>query len=329
VHTHFLSDAVVTAYLRDLAVRLHGLGDSFPLVWVSLGTSGDKIVEALLDIYIDLHPEDVSSGLEIVRVYVERGSGIVKAREEERSDFLSSCADGSVLLVDGPIHSGSSMLAAADWLTLQGAKSVISYGLVVKRTSDFIPTFFGLMIQEHDRALFQLDRMPNNRILKKSSPYGALRAISERDIKRSQQTLSTDVESISKITLADLWYAKRSRGDYVYVYEIGGQIAGFIHFYKKGIGAILIDVVAVDNAFQNAGVAGLLMRWAENWARCHNMTEIQLYAIAARVGMYEKLKYLPTGESSLDLGCGESYTPMKRRILYNIDPEDRLRFTES
>lgn len=329
MHTHYLSDDVVDSYLVDLARRLIGLGDEAPLVWVSLGESGDKIAARLADIYevelrtLAAQSPDVAAPLleavRFVRIYTVRGTG----RVERRMEITNSDLGRRVLLIDGPIHSGASMLAAVDWLVAQDVESVMSYGLVVKKTSEFIPTFFGLMIGEHDRAFFQLNRIPNNRVLKKGHPFGVLRMISGSDVNKERQSIKGQVDSINKITLSDLWYARKSRGDYVYVYEISGQVAGFVHFYKKGAGAIIVDVLAVDDDYQGGGLAGSLMRWVENWARCHNMLELQLYSIYDRISMYEKFGYSLTNDPILDLGGGEKYAQMKRKILYNIDPEDR------
>lgn len=324
MHTHYLSDEVVDSYLVDLARRLIALRQEVPTIWVSLGESGGKIAERLADIYDrELSASGFSAPalerIRFVRIYVERESGLVKKREEKTNSDLGE----RVLLIDGPIHSGASMLAAVDWLVEQGVESVMSYGLVAKRTSEFVPTFFGLMIGEHDRAFFQLNRIPNNRVLKKGHPFGVLRMISGADVNREPQSIRGNVDSIGKITLSDLWYARKSRGDYVYVYELAGRVVGFVHFYKKGVGTIIIDVLAIDNDFQGAGLASALMRWVENWARCHNMLELQLYSIDSRIDMYRKFGYHLVDRSILDLGGGEKYALMKRKILYNIDPEDR------
>lgn len=315
VHTHFLSDAVVNAYLLDLRERLINLGDRLPRTWVSLGSSGDKIVEALTD----LLDEPLVNELRFERLVVERGTNKVRNRESE-TDF-SDENPKSVLLVDGPIHSGASMQLVADWLASKGVESLLSYGLVVKRTSNFIPSFFGLMIEEHDRALFQLDRIPNNRLITKSFPFGTLRTISESDVRRTPQFLNTGVTSISKIGLADLWYEHKSRGDHVYVYDIAGKVVGFVHFYRKKSNSILVDVLAVDESVRGQDIGGALMRWVENWARCQNLTEIELHSIEGRIGMYERWGYCKVANNVMDLGDGEVYHHMAKRILYNIDPD--------
>lgn len=316
MHTHFLSDAVVAAYLSDLSARLIALGNNLPKTWIALGSSGDKIVEALLD----NTPEDMlPNELAIERLVVDRKTGEVKNRES--SSTFTSGKPENVLLIDGPVHSGASMQAVSDWLYQNGIRSIISYGLVVKRTSDYIPTFFGLMIEEHDRALFQLHQIPNNRLLKKPPSFGTLRAIRESDAKRERQHISNNVNSIQKISFADLWYGRQTRGDYVYVYEIAGAIAGFVHFYRKKESSILIDVIAVDNNFQKQDIASALMRWVENWARCYNLSEIELHAIENRIGMYERYGYEKVGDSKMDLGDNEVYYHMRKKILYNIDPD--------
>ncbi len=46
--------------------------------------------------------------------------------------------------------------------TVEGAKQVCSYALVMKHSSGFIPSFWGVTIGDHDRAYFLLDVLPNN-----------------------------------------------------------------------------------------------------------------------------------------------------------------------
>ncbi len=315
MQTHLLSDAEVGYYLADLMDRLLLLGDDFPTTWYSVGISGEKVVEQLL-----AHlPENYTSKLVIHRLKYRRTQGGVEVLPI--SDVNAGLPE-SALMVDGPIHSGQTMLAIARWLMAQGVKEIISYGLMVKRTSIFIPSYFGLMIGEHDRAYFQSDRIPNHR-LRKNAPFGILRTIEEGDLSAEQQSLDSGVASLSEITLVALWYAHKSRGDHIYVYEHAGRLAGFVHFTVTGDRTLLLDAIAVDRAYQERGIGGMLLRWVENWARNNRLLAIDLFAILDRISWYKRYGYSELDEKSMPLGS-EAFQKMRRKLLYNMNPPSPL-----
>ncbi len=196
---------------------------------------------------------------------------------------------------------------------------VLAFSLVVKKTSEFIPNFFGLVIEEHDRVYFQLEQYPNNR-LKTEAPFGNLRLLREEDVHRSPDTLSCGVPSIDKTSLGDLWYSCRTQNALVYVYEMSNEIVAFVHFKHQNSGKLFLDLIACDKRVQDKKVGGLLMRWVETFARSSKCTAIELWSISNRVDWYKSHGYSPSGEEKMDLGGGEVYEKMSRRILYNVKP---------
>lgn len=313
MHTVILSDDGVAAYARDFLARWRDLGINAPCAWFSLGLSGDKLVKVLIDL---MQPQELQR-LSFHRIGFDRTSKTVSVREDERAASFPECA----LLIDGPIHSGSSMLNAARWLLSHGVKNIVSYGLVVKKTSEFVPTYFGLMIGEHDRAYFQLPAIPNHRLQRKP-PFGILRTISQSDADDERQTLKTGVESLDKLSLADLVYESVTKlGHHVYLFETSEGVAGFVHFYVVR-SRVVVDAVAVDENYRGFGIGAALIRWVENWARHHRMMEIALFAIENRASFYEERGFIRTAKDPLRLGRGETYYEMTKRLLYNIKPKD-------
>ncbi|MGU3452421.1 GNAT family N-acetyltransferase [Methylobacterium sp. 391_Methyba4] len=318
MHTFFLGEAEVGAYAADLAARLVQIYKedpaSVPKVWVSLGVSGDKLTDVLLD---KVTGTEVSPDL-IYRAAFDRGSNEAVGRDGD--ELPRDLKDATVLVIDAAIHSGMSMRHLVDALSARSCDTILSYSLVVKVTSEFVPSLFGLMIGEHDRAFFQLDRIPNNRLLKKP-PFGSVRLLRQEDIERSPDHVSCGVPSIDRMTFGDLWYYTKTQRSFVYLYEIGGKVVGFIHFKRLDGQRLFVDLVASHTAVQGQGVGGVLMRWAETYARAARMAAIELWAIDGRVGQYERFGYGKTGESMHLGGEGELYHHMRRKLLYNLKPD--------
>jgi len=312
VHTYLLSDDDIRRYGLDLIDRWRSLGDDAPRQWFSLGISGDKMARTLYGLLTPAEQEE----LEFRRLLFDRSARRVIVRDDET--FPDFSADAKVFLIDSAIHSGASMRAVAGDLSRRGAW-VMSYGLVMKRTSEFVPSFFGLLIDEHDRALFQLDKLPNNR-LKKARPFGHLRLIRAEDAD-IPTTLETNVASIRKISFGDLYYEHHVHGALVYLYEEAGEIRGYIQFSHAN-GTLSIDTILADDRHRGTGIGGALMRWAETYARSNRCKAMALWAIEDQREFYERYRFEIVDPEPQHFGDGERYYRMSKRVLYNVKPQE-------
>jgi GNAT superfamily N-acetyltransferase/pyrimidine operon attenuation protein/uracil phosphoribosyltransferase len=302
----------VKAYARDLATRLLGLGQSFPKTWFLLGLSGQVFADVVFDeletalqnwdgdLNVDLND------VQIVRVSCNRESKDVKFVD---AFDITKAVEHSCVLLDSAVHSGHTMLAVYNRLRDVGFTDVITYTLLLKRNAIMIPNFFGVLIEENDRCLFQLDSIPNNR-LAKSPPFGVLRELSASDAKRP--FLNTGTAAVDT-TFSALLY-EQERGSKVFVYEHQKEICGVLSFQKNGK-TVFIDLIANSENYRKKGVGGAMMRWAETWARSTNCEAIELWAITDRIDFYKKRKFVEL-DRLLDLGDSQ-YRLMRRKLLYN------------
>lgn len=251
------------------------------------------------------------AGVQVVPLSFDRATHTVALHDPSDSAVF---ADARILLIDSSVYSGASMLAGIKTVRGLGGKRITSYSLVIKHSSTFVPNFFGLMIADHDRAFFQLEDIPNNRLV----PYGVVRTLTSEDVRLAKDHIETDVPSITATTWSDLWYEVSAKGNHVYVYEVDGCIGGFVSFVPKDRHSILIDGIAVDNSLRGLKVGGALFRWAETWARSRCFGGVELWAYEARIEFYEHMGYTRTS-TSLDLGK-ERYLLMRRKLLYNLHP---------
>jgi GNAT superfamily N-acetyltransferase len=302
--THFLGEDEVAAYCRDFARRLTALGHNFPAKWFVLGESGEKI-SALI---FELLPSELRKKVKATTVYVDRKTNRVRYANAP-GDRLGN---RGVLLIDSAVHSGQSMSRVVWSLWQHGASSVLTYTLMLKRSSKFIPTYFGILVEDKDRVYFQLDEMPNNRLCE-TPPFGVLKEVEPADFKKKLLKVGPPFEDL---TIGDLLYEKRTRNYHPYLYELNGQVAGFINFGKKK-NVLFVDAWATAKRFQGKGIGGALLRWAETWGRSNRCDAIELWAFKPAIKTYKHLGFEFLGNNIMKLGTGQSYSLMGKKLLYN------------
>lgn len=313
MRTVYLGQEEVEAYAQDFAARLKTLANNFPTVWCPIGKSGDHLLRLIA---AQLDPDEVSR-ISVVPVAFDKTATIATLGNESDKETIANARD--LLVLDSSVHSGGSMLAVMRLLAKLGGGRLLSYSLVVKRGAKYLPHYFGVMVGDHDRVLFLLTSIPNNRLFAgKDTPLGFFRRIEADDAKRQRDTLDTGVPSLDKISWGDLFYEHRVNGYDVIVVEDRERIAGFVKLKIKDGKTISIDVIANDQAYRGKGVGGALMRYAETIGRAHECRFVELWAIESQVQFYEKFKFSRAGES-IDTGGGEVYYLMRRPLLYQFD----------
>lgn len=316
--TIFLGVEEVTGYARDIVKRLargHGQADAgwaaMPKLWFCLGVSGDRLAQEMAQHVLSIYGREAVEELLFIRLNYDRKRGIIELR-----DPMPEVACQKVLLIDSAVHSGRSMMRAVELLERTGITQLVTYSMVLKKSSVFIPSYFGVLIDDVDRALFQLQEIPNNRLDAKRNT-GYLRAVQEVDIGLTLPPV--DVESMGSMTVGDLLYDARVHGSNVYFYMHEAQVAGYISFAFEAH-RLFIDLVASSETLRRQGMKGIgsaLMRWAETWARVSKCEAIELYAIENQREFYRHMGFDDVGLAPLQLSKAETYHLMRRKLLYN------------
>lgn len=314
--THFLGQEEVQGYVRDLAERLQAFGDEVPLVWCPIGNSGDKVVRVLGNTLKSLN-SGIADRVQIVDLVFDKSSRSIQVGKDSQATDLKG---KRVLVIDSSVHTGSSMMAAFKFAQNQGAVNVTAYTLVLKRSASFVPHMFGLVVGDHDRVLFQLDKLPNNRLFANRVPYGLFRRLTAEDAARNQ-CLDTGVASLDKISFGDLYYECAAKGYDVVIAEDGTSIAGFLKMQVHVGKRLFIDVIANDQRYRGKGLGGALMRFAETTGRASSCTHIDLWAIDEQVDFYAKLGYVVQSGEVIDAGEGEIYRKMSKPLVYSFTDE--------
>jgi GNAT superfamily N-acetyltransferase len=272
----------------------------------SLGQSGVKIA----DLVFSFLPPDKSSQIELTTVYVDRSTQQIKY---ENSIDDVTFDESPVLLIDSAVHSGQSMSQVIESLWHSGAKNILTYSLMVKRSSKMIPTYFAILVEDTDRVYFQLEEMPNNRLCEKP-PFGRLKEVSDDDTGKEIGDVGAPFVGT---TTGDLLYGKRTQNYHPYIYEYAGRIAGFVSFGKKG-NITFIDAWGTTLEFRRKGIGGAMLRWAETWARSNRCEGIELWGFEGAIPIYQKYGYDFIRGEELNLSATHRYKLMGKRILYHI-----------
>jgi ribosomal protein S18 acetylase RimI-like enzyme len=314
--TYFVGSEEVRAYLRELVKRLKEC-DPVPNLWCPLTESGVNLLDPLMDIIQEDAPELIGK-VAVASIYFDDQRKVFKFSSKT---FAKDVRNRNILLFDAAVHSGGTMGNALKKLREFGAAKVTTYSLVLKRGSRFIPSLWGVMVNDQDRAYFLLERTPNNRLtthLSEKHPYLHLRRLSDDDVK--ERPVKCGVASMDRVTWEDRRFdmIESEQQRCTYLLETSRGIVGYLTVHSDGPGAFAIDEVAVAKRHQKSGYGGVLLRFADTFARHGDFRRIRLSAIKNMVDWYRKFGYeLVPGRSPIPLG-GEEYIPMERVILHHI-----------
>lgn len=324
MNTYFLSDATIDAYLLDLLRRLDLMANC-PTMICAVTESGIQLLTQMTRLIAKSKSPKL---LEVNAVSVG------KTPEDEIR--LLGCEEKDVegahcLLIDSAVHTGRLMKRSRKKLLALGAAEISSYALVMKKGSLHIPTFWGVMIDDVDRALFSLDEIPNNRLAGSDERGQQAVSISVLDEEAcAKPPVKSGLDSIDRITWSDrLFDMVASPAEHLsrsFLLEKANEVIGFLTIHLEADSRYLvIDEVALDLAWQKKKLGGVLLRFACTLARHHNCKKVRLNGIEKYVSVYSGAGFKPIpGREKLKLN-DEIYYPMEKTLLHapldGHDPE--------
>jgi N-acetylglutamate synthase-like GNAT family acetyltransferase/hypoxanthine phosphoribosyltransferase len=316
--TFYLGEEETRAYACDLLERLKEL-DHPPDAWCPITRSGIAIFNLMLEIAQKDYP-DLIKGVVVVRIDVDSKRTIASFPDNNSDDLKGK----NVLLLDGAIHSGKMMSLCATAVLKFNPAELVSYALVIKRGSSFIPTFWGLMIEETDRAFFLLNKIPNHRLVikstsKKKSPVHFQRL--NNDL-LSHPKIQSGVPSMDRMEWSDRYFQMTSTENRTctYVLQRGPSIVGFVTMHTLSCGALMVDEVVSDPSCRGQGYGGILLRFADTLARQGKCRAVRLLAISNQIDFYEKHEYIRAAAVKPIQLDKEEYHPMEKAVLYHQSP---------
>lgn len=319
--THFLGVEEVAGYLRDLVTRLESC-EQVPTVWCAMTDSGVELVPHLVKAVQAVAP-DLAETVQLISVYCNDESGGLRF---DVGDMVKGVVEGKhILLFDAAVHSGSTMTKALAELRQLGASEVTTYTLVLKQGSHFIPSLWGVMVNDPDRAYFLLESIPNNRLTTHKNdhrPYFHMRHLCEADL--SLPPIKSTVASLDRVTWGDRWFDMVESGQSrrTYLLENCAGVVGYLTVHEDSDNAFVIDEVAVSEDHQKKSYGGILMRFADTLARQSDALKIRLNAISNKVQWYGGFGYrVVAGRDPIPLEK-EQYVPMERVLLYHLQRHD-------
>jgi hypothetical protein len=272
MHTYFLPNEQVEAYLRELVGRLQSMPSGPPAIWCPIGFSGKVLADKLLAVSSLSKLGNPTTVRADVRRNLDRVHHTVAFNSLQEASTL---AGAKVLLLDSSVHSGTTMRLVYRAIEKLGPMHICSYALVLKQTSVFIPTFWGLLMDSHDRALFMMPEIANNRLISKGSPLHIFRLTPE-DLNRPR--LITGVELFDRRSWDEMYHGE-AVNERTYLLEAEQVLRGFLTIKFERREHLLIREYGVDGqAVDRKRYLGCLLRFAETLARQADCEFICLYA---------------------------------------------------
>ena len=317
--TYFLGREEVSAYLRDFLIRLERL-NAVPTLWCPLTRSGTALLDELLNLVGRHHPR-LAESVSVLPIEVDDGTRQIRFTQ---GDPAKDIPGQNVLIFDGATHSGRMMTNCVAEVVRRRAAGVCTYSLVLKRGSTFIPTFWGVAVDDVDRAFFLLEMIPNHRLdaggprspKKKKALNIHIRLLCESHLKKPPVVCG--LGSMDRVTWGDRHFDMKA-GDQrrcSYVLEQGDEILGYVTLTRAKDGSLAIDEVAVDRKHHGKNLGAVLMRFADTMARQFDCQEVHLHAIKDKLDFYKGFGYAVAAKSPLMLD-DEEYWPMEKPVIYN------------
>ena len=306
MHTHHLGTEDVCQYLADLVDKLNIRKDKlFPDVFCPIGTSG----MSLLNEFVELVPKGYP--FEVIPINYSREKKIVEGLSDEKIQQLQKAK--CVLILDSAIHAGTTMRKSIDAVRTVYSGKIITYSLVIKRGAVFIPNYFGMVMDPHDRAFFLLDKIPNRPIIEN----GIVRILEKEDLVRQPSSVDCGSRDLVVPTWGDFWYDIMTKKSHVFVYENNGAIQGVLSFTIDGESAFL-DLLASDKNAKGTGIGGGLLHWLRCFARSKRCTRIHLWAVESAADFYKKSGYKETGKTVILDGI--NHFQMEKKLIFDAWP---------
>jgi hypoxanthine-guanine phosphoribosyltransferase/ribosomal protein S18 acetylase RimI-like enzyme len=314
--TYLISEEDVRKYARDLCSRLMRM-EPKPDVLCPITQSGTNFLRLFLSEF-DSAMKERFSDAQIVQINVTKESR--KKHINIDDGDLNIISGRNIFLIDVAIHSGNTMKLCEEALNDHKPAEVFSYSLVVKRSANYFPSIWGLMIEETDRAYFLLDKIPNNRLSTggTTKPQLPVRIIRLDENSSMLPTVTCGVGSMDKLSWGDRLFQMRvtDSNSTTYLLKRGDRIVGYLTVHTGKNEVLYIDEVAVDTTQHENGYGGVMLRFADTLARHYDCRVVRLNAISNKISWYEKYGYEinpAAKEFNLD---GEIYHQMQRPVIY-------------
>lgn len=313
----FIEDTRVSSYVENLTreiratAHLNGIKN---LYIVGIGESGLKVS-------IELVQKLLESGeleFDVYPIAVDRLDGetptmqwIRSASEQLPISALGLSSD-HVILVDGIARTGKTLLKTYDEFTraFRSAK-IWSYAIAVCQSSAFIPSWYGILYDDHAHVILARDGGTPNISLFESrdtSPAVALRLPRADD----PEFAITKPESMVRYTVFDRHFDHTTSSKRIYVLEWDSVPIGYVAFHLHDRTLWLDSILICENHSEKKGAGSALLSHVENFAKASACERIALWAIENREKWYRNRNFLPLSDK-VSIGHGtnsEDYVPM-------------------
>jgi GNAT superfamily N-acetyltransferase len=277
--------------------------------------SGNELLYKLLDIIGEKNPRLLDK-ISVLKIIKSEKTSNIKFDTKSPAKAISG---KNVLVFDSVIHSGSTMTQAVAKIMGHGAKSVSTYALAIKRGTGFLPTMWGVMIDDADRVFLLLNEIPNQRLHTGKRKISSIHIQKLNDGHLEKPTPFSGVKSMDRITWGDRYFDMKTseQARVSYVLQNGNKILGYLTVHRASKDCMMVDEIAVERKLRGKGFGSILIRFAHTLARQSNCPFVRLFANKDELDFYERNSYQHKQEEKPICVEGEEYVLMERTIIYS------------
>lgn len=344
----YIEDTRIDSLALDFVLKTKSmLGNENPpkkIFVVGIGESGLKIAAAFLraakaanDFSVPLHfraLEKNSNSEPNKFVWInpsQDNDAGPKGDDLDSVEELSNLQDTAILLIDGVVRTGRTLLSVHKAMIAKSASSnanvrttsVWSYAIAVNPTSCIIPTWFGTFYSPAKYVvLSREDGTPNVAMLEVtektaenettakpvSYPPVVLRAPEQDDC----EFHVAYPPSMNRYTSVDRYFDHKTKSRRVFVIEVFNEPIGYVSFHVSGK-TLWLDYILIDDVprkklkSQNISPAAALIRFVSNYAQSMGCTKIGAWAILKRLEFYTDRGFQKIATESIKFGIGNHY----------------------
>ena len=318
--TYHLGAEEVDAYLSFLISRVFTGVAPPPEIICCVGESGEIVGKRLVQLVKIIAP---SRSLLLVNAKMIRKGDVqfsfpLEKNQPATINFAAFFHGKNTLIMDGSVKSGRQMRTVVDAVAGFKANVIHTYAMVLKRGSGFIPSSWGLIIDDYDLAHYYMMSGEAVRLLDTPECQGFARELATQDAKTPALCGWPESELMSWVKLYYERMQKAPQTARAYVFISGEQtVAYFLTEMEGSPPSRFMKLSLITTKGEHAFAGGYALKWAESLGR-----KADCRAVRLRVERKYEQQFVEMGFDPVPTPGDPNYVLMDYDILHRGAEDD-------